>query len=728
MGKHIAMLCMSLNIGGAETHIYELSKQLCKEGHNVTVFSNGGVYAQPLVDAGVRHVQAPLNRKSLSALWKSYRILLKEFQVNRPSVVHSHTRISNMVGGLVCKKLNIPMVTTVHFNFKSSFIYRLFSNWGCRALAVSEDLKTYLVDNYKYDPQKISLTVNGIDMKRFQKRDEAEFKKSLGLKPEDQVILLVSRLDRESSVHVSCFLDVAPQVYQRCPNTRVVIVGSGKIFGDFQARVGQINKECGNEFISLEGARTNIEQYTAIADLFVGISRSALEAMSASVPTILLGNLGYLGLYSDKIITQCIETNLTCRGYPYPSNEELVELITDCLSKRDLSKNIADGLRLVRDRFSIQTMSETAMVAYNDAIEQYRPLDYMVSGYYGRNNFGDNLTLGCLMEHLKDYQGTVLSNDPANTNIPQGVGLIHRFNLFQIRKVMKQTKVFLFGSGSILQDATSNRSIFYYCFIMRMAMRYGCKTMLYSNGVGPITGQKNIERVKKILSKVDLITIRDRESLAFLEELVPSANTVLTQDDAFSFKIDSVSPILPPKAGEGKTIVGINFKFDNERDPKISLIAEALKELSEKFNLFYYLIPYHQMQDSAPLKALFDQLGNIAILANPSADSKSLIRYAAGCDLQIVERLHGQVASAMFMQPYLPINYDPKNHGFSAQTGMTSYLLDHDAITKEALIRQFSRIMEDRKIIQNKLKEFNAEARLTAKENRKYLYDLIKNY
>ena len=59
MSKHIAMLCMSLNIGGAETHIFELSKQLRKEGNTVTVFSNGGVYEEALTKTGVRHVSAP---------------------------------------------------------------------------------------------------------------------------------------------------------------------------------------------------------------------------------------------------------------------------------------------------------------------------------------------------------------------------------------------------------------------------------------------------------------------------------------------------------------------------------------------------------------------------------------------------------------------------------------------------------------------------------------------
>ena len=152
MGKQIAILCMSLNIGGAETHIYELARGLTAKGHKVTLFSNGGVYAEALEQEAIRHIRTPLHKKSLAAMWTSYRTLLREFKRNRPSVVHSHTRISNFIGGLVCKKLGIPMVTTVHGRFKVNRLFRLFSNWGCRALAVSEDLKQYLIENYRFNP------------------------------------------------------------------------------------------------------------------------------------------------------------------------------------------------------------------------------------------------------------------------------------------------------------------------------------------------------------------------------------------------------------------------------------------------------------------------------------------------------------------------------------------------------------------------------------------------
>ena len=68
MQKNVAILTMSLNIGGAETHIYELACAIAAKGHNVTVFSAGGVYADKLKEQGISHIEAPLNSKSPKSL------------------------------------------------------------------------------------------------------------------------------------------------------------------------------------------------------------------------------------------------------------------------------------------------------------------------------------------------------------------------------------------------------------------------------------------------------------------------------------------------------------------------------------------------------------------------------------------------------------------------------------------------------------------------------------
>ena len=51
----ILMATMGLDIGGAETHIVELAKELKSEGHDIAIVSNGGVYV-PEVEADRKSV------------------------------------------------------------------------------------------------------------------------------------------------------------------------------------------------------------------------------------------------------------------------------------------------------------------------------------------------------------------------------------------------------------------------------------------------------------------------------------------------------------------------------------------------------------------------------------------------------------------------------------------------------------------------------------------------
>ena len=61
----ILMATMGLDIGGAETHIVELAKELKAEGHDIAIASNGGVYVPEIKAAGIRHYSVPMHKREL---------------------------------------------------------------------------------------------------------------------------------------------------------------------------------------------------------------------------------------------------------------------------------------------------------------------------------------------------------------------------------------------------------------------------------------------------------------------------------------------------------------------------------------------------------------------------------------------------------------------------------------------------------------------------------------
>ena len=94
----ILMTTMSFDIGGAETHILELCRELSRRGHDVTVASKGGVFVAPLTESGIRHVTAPLHKKDPASMLRSWRTLDKLIREENFDVIHSHARIPEYSG------------------------------------------------------------------------------------------------------------------------------------------------------------------------------------------------------------------------------------------------------------------------------------------------------------------------------------------------------------------------------------------------------------------------------------------------------------------------------------------------------------------------------------------------------------------------------------------------------------------------------------------------------
>lgn len=729
MPMNVAILTMSLNIGGAETHIYELACAVAAKGHNVTVFSAGGVYADKLKEQGISHIEAPLNSKSPKSLKKAKQLIEEYVKNNRPCVIHSHTRISNFTANSIAKKYNIPFVSTVHFNFSTGLAQRILTKWGDRALAVSEDLKNYAVDNYGYDRDKIKVTVNGINLNTFKKRNTPEFKKELGLSDGAKVILCVSRLDEVAGDHVERVLNMAKTIYTNTPESNIVIVGGGTRAEEFRKKADEINAQTKDGFIRFTGPQTDIYRFCNIADLFIGISRSALEAMACEVPTILLGNSGYLGLFSEKTVDACIDTNFTCRECPYPDEKEITDLVKDMLKNPDsYSKNVADGLEIVKNRYSVFRMADDAIEVYSKAERDIRPYDIMICGYYGRHNLGDDMALKALADNAVNISGAVrislLSADAGYTPHGHISTCIHRFNLAKIASVMKKTRVFLLGSGSILQDSTSSRSIFYYLYIMKMAKKYGCKIMLYSNGIGPINHKKNRGRAVKMLEKADMITVRDEKSIEYLRSIgVENGNVVLTADETFTLDSDKICKRF--NLGTDKKYFCINLRNSDLCEGFTDKFTDLVEKAAKEYDMIPVLLPLHFSQDIPILKEISSKLQCEHILIKEQLPHEQTLGVIKHCEFAIIERLHAIIFSSVFERPFMAVNYDPKVLSFCIEMGMEDYILGISSFKSDVAFEQLKSLVGNKDEILTQFKDRVEMKRTLAQKNAELLKEML---
>src|SRR5690606_24973945 len=106
----------------------------------------------------------------------------------------------------------------------------------------------------------------------------------------------------------------------------------------------------------------------------------------------------------------------------------------------------------------------------------------------------------------------VLSNQPEKTSTTFGIAAYNRWKITEVIKRIKEYDLLLMGGGSLLQDATSPRSVLYYLGIVLTAKLCQKPVVFYAQGVGPIRQSFSKRLINYIVNQVNVITVRDQGS------------------------------------------------------------------------------------------------------------------------------------------------------------------------------------------------------------------------
>ena len=244
--KKILMVLMGLEIGGAETHVVGLSLTLKKMGWEVIVASNGGVYEETLREHGIRHFHIPANTRRFRDMAQVYRELQRIITEERPDVVHAHARIPAFLCGLLQKKMGFPFVTTAHWVFRVNPLLRLLTDWGQQTIAVSQDIREYLIDHYDLPASQIHTTVNGIDTEEFSPTvSGASIREEFRIDENVPVITCVTRLHESRALSAQLLTRIAPELAKEAPGLRILIVGDGERLESLRALGETVNQQLG---------------------------------------------------------------------------------------------------------------------------------------------------------------------------------------------------------------------------------------------------------------------------------------------------------------------------------------------------------------------------------------------------------------------------------------------------------------------------------------------------
>jgi glycosyltransferase involved in cell wall biosynthesis len=354
---------MQLDIGGAETHVVDLACYLTELGYRVLVASNGGCYVERLAAFGVPHYRVPMHKHGL--ILQSILAMRRIVREERVDLIHAHARIPAFVAAVMGRPGQVRFITTAHYNFRGLWY---LSRWGEKTIAVSEDIRAYLIDYFRVPPDRIVVIPNGVDTDLFSP-GEAEPAGS-GAAAGAARIVMVSRMDGSLSEVAVNLISACEQVYNRWP-LRLMIAGDGDNLGPVSARAAALNERLGETVVSMLGARTDINRIMAASDLVVGVSRVAMEAMSCARPVILAGPQGFGGLLTPDRVGRFKEDNFTARGQDADVTvSRLAEALEEFFVKPpEWRRNTGQFLRqLVVDEYSSRRMTKRVAEVYEEVL------------------------------------------------------------------------------------------------------------------------------------------------------------------------------------------------------------------------------------------------------------------------------------------------------------------------------------------------------------------------
>ena len=357
-------------------------------------------------------------------------------------------------------------------------------------------------------------------------------------------------------------------------------------------------------------------------------------------------------------------------------------------------------------------------------------MDILISGYYGSKNGGDEAMLAAMLEVLREEGGalnaTVISLNPEYTKKRHHVDAVPWLDVWTIVKKIRAADLLISGGGSLLQNVTSRRSLYYYLGIIFLAKIFGCRVMLYAQGIGPIRGGLAKWLMNFIVNRVDLITVRDHGSLEELQRLkITRPKIFCTADPVLAIKpvsLDAGEKILASH-GIKKTgrLIGVSVRRWIDWQNCQTALAQALDKLAENGAQIIF-IPMQFPNDIKAAESIAALMKNPAAVLDEEFSTAEILSLVGNMNALIGIRLHALIFAGVMGVPMLGISYDPKIDRFLDSIGekpignlsdVTAEKI-FDAVTKKLDAKNF----HDESLLKN-LREL-------ARENARLALELLK--
>jgi len=691
--------------GGAKTHVLSLLQNLNKTITAQMVCFRDGPFAEEARTMGI-----PTDIMSGNNIPRTVRQLTEYIREGGYQVIHCHGSRANMVGALLRRPTGLPVITTVHSDYKLDYMGRPFSAmtlgkinaWALRRLDYRVGVSDAMVDQLiqrGFAPDTFYSIYNGIDFTppAAPLGDRLEYLRSLGANVDaDSVVIgIAARLNPVKDM--STLIRGFAEGHAQCSRLRLVIAGEG----DERDKLTALAKELGVEKeVSFVGwISGGMDRFYHALDI------NALTSLSETFPYALTeGSRFHLATVATAVggIPHLIDHGVNGFLFTPGDYKALGAHFAQLGNQDDLRQTMGEKLyQKASTHFSIQNTVETQLTIYENVVRRHaRPKrtrdGVVICGAYGRGNAGDDAILEAILQEMRsidrDMPVTVLSKNPASTRLHYRVPSVSRVNVLGWYRAMKRSKLYINGGGSLIQDVTSRRSLWFYLFNIYMAKRAGCQVQMYGCGIGPITHVKHRGLISRVLNdNVDVITLREPDSKTELTsmgvtkpEILLTADPALTLPKASDDEIDSIFL----QAGIPPTGKYICFALRNWKgfDANTHHFGAAARYAYETYGLtpVFFAVEKHMHLDPAANRLAAQELDIPHYFLDNAGDASCIIGALSRMEIIVSMRLHALIFAAGQGIPLVGVVYDPKVSSFLRYIGQDLFV-DLQELTTQGL-------------------------------------------
>lgn len=389
----------SFFLGGTERQVVNLARALDPrfDVHFGSLYRNGELLGE-VAERAIPVTEYPISKLYDARAWRERLRFIRYLKRERIHLVHTYNFSANLFAVPAAWLAGIPVVASIRGTGTDlTPLQQRAQRLVCRLarlIAVNADAVRQWLVHGGYDPDKIVVIRNGVDLSRFSGRSgDGRVHRELGLPPGVPLVAALCRLIRLKGLEH--FLEAAALVARDVPDARFLVVGDrlmvgkgGTIVRDIEYRrelEAYANTLGLSDRVVFTGFRLDIPELLAEVAVSVlpsveaeGLSNVLLESMAVGVPVVATRVGG---------AAEAVVNGVTGLLVPPRDTPALARAIGHLLVQRDVAARFgAAGRERVATHFTMERCTRDTERLYVDLLQEPGRFSSMPAGAVAPTN------------------------------------------------------------------------------------------------------------------------------------------------------------------------------------------------------------------------------------------------------------------------------------------------------------------------------------------------------